>query len=247
MIHTESSAEKEITFNLALVKQRIRSACIRAGRREEEVQLLLATKTIPAEKIITAIKAGEKLIGENKMQELKQKMPALSGMDVESHFIGHLQTNKIKDVLPYVSCIQSVDRLALAEKLDKRLQAEGRSLKVFIQVNTSFEQSKYGVHPGEALKLIKAVNRLDTLHVQGLMTIGLFAADPEKVRPSFSLLRETRNRAVNEGIITTEAAGLSMGMSGDLETAIEEGATIVRVGTAIFGKRPYPDSYYWNE
>lgn len=235
-----------IADNLQVVHQRIEAACRKVGRKKEDVQLLLATKTVSAEKIRMAIDVGEHLIAENKVQELTQKMPLLSNLSFESHFIGHLQTNKLKEVLKYVSCIQSVDRLELVEKLDRRLQLEGRAIEVFMQVNTSFEQSKFGVHPDKALELLKKMKAYNTLKISGLMTIGLFDADGEKVRPSFSLLRQIRDKAISEGLLSPHAYHLSMGMSGELETAIEEGATIVRVGTAIFGKRPHPDSY-WNE
>jgi pyridoxal phosphate enzyme (YggS family) len=241
---TESSV---IISNLQEIHQRIDIACAKAGRKREDIRLLLATKTVPVEKIRIAIDAGENLIAENKVQELTSKIPLLSGLSFERHFIGHLQTNKIKEVLKYVSCIQSVDRCELAEKLDKRLHFEGRSIEILVQVNTSFEESKFGVHPDAALALLKKMSSYDALRVKGLMTIGLFDADPEKVRRSFALLRQIRDRAMNEGLLPADAFHLSMGMSGDFETAIEEGATIIRIGTAIFGKRPYPDSYYWNE
>lgn len=237
----------DIPANLAHVRQRIQAAASLAGRPADEVQLLLATKTVTAEKIKVAIDAGEMLIGENKVQELKQKDYLLHTLPVQRHFIGHLQTNKIKEVLKYVTCIQSLDRAELAEKLDSRLQYEGRSLDVFVQVNTSFEESKFGAHPDAAIGLLEKVRAYGTMHIKGLMTIGLFDADPEKVRPSFRLLREIRDTALREGLLHPDGAHLSMGMSGDLATAIEEGATIVRVGTSVFGKRQYPDSYYWNE
>lgn len=236
-----------IATNLAHVKQRIKASCLKAGRAENEVRLLLATKTVPAEKIKEAIQAGGTLIGENKVQELKSKYPLLKDLNYEKHFIGHLQTNKIKDVLSYVSCIESVDQLGLAENLDRRLQSEGKKIDIFVQVNTSFEGSKFGAHPNDVDSLLKQIRRLNTLNIKGLMTIGLFDTDPERVRPSFFLLRQVRDRAIENGLLSSAAKELSMGMSGDLETAIEEGATIVRVGAAIFGQRPYPDSYYWNE
>ncbi len=237
----------DLIANLAQVRQRIQAAADQAGRAKEDVQLLLATKTVPAEKIKIAVDAGETLTGENKVQELKQKDYLLGTLPVQRHFIGHLQTNKIKEVLKYVNCIQSLDRAELAEKLDSRLMFEGRSIDVFVQVNTSFEESKFGAHPDKAIRLIEKVRAYGTMRIQGLMTIGLFDADPEKVRPSFRLLREIRDTALHEGLLLPDGAQLSMGMSGDLETAIEEGATIVRVGTSVFGKRQYPDSYYWNE
>jgi len=237
----------DILANLAHVRQRIQAAASLAGRPADDIQLLLATKTVTAEKIKVAIEAGETLIGENKVQELKQKDYLLHTLPVQRHFIGHLQTNKIKEVLKYVTCIQSVDRAELAEKLDSRLQYESRSLDVFVQVNTSFEESKFGAHPDEAISLLEKVRAYGTMRIKGLMTIGLFDADPEKVRPSFRLLREIRDTALREGLLSSDAAHLSMGMSGDLETAIQEGASIVRVGTSVFGKRQHPDSYYWNE
>jgi pyridoxal phosphate enzyme (YggS family) len=243
----EETTDADILSNLSFVKRRIAAATEKAGRAPGSVRLLLATKTVPAEKIRVAVEAGEILTGENKVQELKQKNGLLCSLPVERHFIGHLQTNKIKEVLKYVSCIQSLDRPELAEKLQQRLLLEGRKLDVMIQVNTSFEPGKFGAHPDDALTLIETVRNLDTLQVKGLMTIGLFEADPEKVRPSFRLLREIRDKALERGLLLPGQDALSMGMSGDMETAIEEGATIVRVGTAVFGKRQYPDSYYWNE
>ncbi|MCG2614830.1 YggS family pyridoxal phosphate-dependent enzyme [Terrimonas sp. NA20] len=235
-----------VRANLAAVKNRIAAAALSAGRNVNEIRLLLATKTVSAELIAEAVASRETLIGENKVQELKQKDSLLSPLAVERHFIGHLQSNKIKDILKYVNCIQSVDRPDLIEKLDSRLQFEGRQMDIFIQVNTSFEESKFGISPDHAIDLLRMANRYETLNIKGLMTIGLFDADPEKVRPSFRLLQQISNNAVDLGLLNDHSA-LSMGMSGDLETAIEEGATIVRVGTAIFGKRIHPDSYYWNE
>ena len=165
-----------------------------------------------------------------------------------NHFIGHLQTNKIKDLLKYdVSCIQSLDRLDLAEKLHQRLQFENKTIEVLIQVNTSFEESKFGASPDNAIELVKQIAQLETLKIKGLMTIGLFSAETEKVRKCFQLLKNIQQQIIALKIPNVEMQELSMGMSGDMETAIAEGATIIRVGTAIFGQRIYPDSYYWNE
>lgn len=212
------------------------------------MKLLLATKTVSPERILVALRAGYTLLGENKVQEVKEKFTALEAVPHRMHFIGHLQTNKIKDVLKYgVACVESVDRLDLAEKLQHRLDLEGKELDVLIQVNTSAEESKFGVAPKDAPALVKAVSALPRLHIKGLMTIGLFSADAEQVRPCFQRLREVRGRVLELGLPNVEMRELSMGMSGDLEPAIEEGATIVRVGTAVFGKRIYPDSYYWPE
>lgn len=234
--------------NLQLIRKRIASACAAANRPPESVRLLLATKTVPAARIRLALKAGAFLIGENKVQEVKEKFEALQELPHEHHFIGHLQTNKIKDILKYgVSCVESLDRLDLAEKLHQRLAAAGRTMDVFIQVNTSGEASKFGVAPELALDLTRQVAAYDTLRIKGLMTIGLFHQAAEKVRPCFQKLKAVQQEINAAAIAGVHLKELSMGMSGDLEIAIAEGATIVRVGTAIFGPRMYPDSYYWNE
>ncbi|MCW3465233.1 YggS family pyridoxal phosphate-dependent enzyme [Chitinophaga nivalis] len=236
-----------IEQQLAGIQARIRAACIRAGRAPETVQLLLATKTVPPENIRIAVMAGVPLLGENKVQELKQKATALQDLPIAKHFIGHLQSNKVKEVLKYVTCIQSIDSLSIALALDKQLQATDRTLDIMVQVNTSFESSKFGVPPDQAPDFIRALKDFPQLRITGLMTIGLLDAAPEKARPSFRLLRDLRDQVIREQLLPTDTLHLSMGMSNDLEIAIEEGATIVRVGTAIFGKRQYPDSYYWNE
>ncbi|HMX84439.1 MAG TPA: YggS family pyridoxal phosphate-dependent enzyme [Saprospiraceae bacterium] len=233
-----------ILTNIQLIRQRMIQACTLADRNPAEVKLLLATKTIAPASIITALEAGETLIGENKVQELKEKSTALSHIPHQPHFIGHLQTNKVNDVIRYASCIQSVDRISLAEKLQKRLEYEDRSIDIFLQFNTSFEASKFGADPSTATTFAKGIAQFDRLRIKGLMTIGLFSADPLQVRKCFRLLKNIQHQILNSGIPAHE---LSMGMSNDLETAIEEGATIIRVGTAIFGTRPFPDSYYWNE
>jgi len=234
----------EIIQNIKHIHQRIANACINCGRNPNDVKLLLATKTVSAEKILIALQAGETLVGENKVQELKEKYDALKLVPHQTHFIGHLQTNKIKEVIKYVQCIQSIDRIELAEKLQRRLEFENRTIDVFLQVNTSYEESKFGIAPEKAVGFALQVKNLDRLNIKGLMTIGLFSAETEKVRKCFRLLKALQTEILDKGISANE---LSMGMSGDFEAAIEEGSTIIRVGTAIFGKRPYPDSYYWNE
>lgn len=239
---------EDVLHNLKIIKNRIKEACAKANRNPNEVRLLLATKTVSADKIKIAIAARETLIGENKVQELKEKFEELKDTQHEKHFIGHLQTNKIKDILKYqVKCIESIDRIDLAEKLHQRLLYENKKMEVFIQVNTSAEESKFGAAPENTLALIKQVAQLETIQIKGLMTIGLFSADTEKVRTCFKMLKKLQVEVTAAKIPNVEMKELSMGMSGDLEIAIDEGATIVRVGTAIFGKRIYPDSYYWNE
>lgn len=235
-----------IRQNIIHIREKIRRACTRCGRSPDDVQLLLATKTVPADVIRIAVEAGEHLIGENKVQELRDKDAGLQGLTVERHFIGHLQSNKVKDVLKYASCIQSLDRLSVARELNKRLQAEGRSINVYVQVNTSAEDSKFGIAPTEAVNFIKALRQFETLQLKGLMTIGLLDADPEWRRPSLRQLRLVRNKVMREGIDGIESLGLSMGMSGDMDIAIEEGATLVRIGTSIFGNR-IPGKLVWSE
>ncbi|AYD46286.1 MAG TPA: YggS family pyridoxal phosphate-dependent enzyme [Arachidicoccus soli] len=228
---------ENIIAGIKNTREEINIACEKSGRNRSEVKLLLATKTVSADRIRIAIEAGERLIGENRVQEYSEKFEAIKDLNCERHFIGHLQTNKIKEVLKYVSCIQSVDRIELAEKLDSRLQFEGRSINIFVQINTSFEESKFGIPPEEAFALIKKINNLDTLKIKGLMTIGLFSDDEVLVKKSYHLLREIKDKAIAEGLIAKDCSELSMGMSNDLEWAIAEGATMVRVGSAIFGRR----------
>jgi PLP dependent protein len=240
--------KEDILHNLEIINNRIKKACEKAGRKPDEVRLLLATKTVSADRIKTALQNGQTLIAENKVQELKEKYDELKDIPHENHFIGHLQTNKIKDILKHdVVCVQSMDRLDLAEKLHQRLLPEGKTMEVLIQVNTSNEESKFGVHPDHAVALTRKISEFSTLKIKGLMTIGLFSAETEKVRSCFKILRSLQQEIISQNIPNVEMKELSMGMSGDLETAIEEGATIVRVGTAVFGARMYPDSYYWNE
>lgn len=238
--------KEDIIFNLKQVHHRIEKACQDSGRDVSDVQLLLATKTVPADKIQIAVEAGENLIGENKMQELRDKDAELKNLNINRHFIGHLQTNKVKDVLKYVSCIQSLDRLSLAEELHKQLQKEGRNIDVFVQVNTSFEESKFGLPPADVIPFIKEIKKYDTLKIKGLMTIGLLDVEKEKMRPSLRLLCEIRDKIYDVKIENLTDLKLSMGMSQDLELAVAEGSNLVRVGTSIFGNR-FLGKEIWNE
>ena len=230
-----------IRSNLAAVHRRIDDATEAAGREPGEVRLLLATKTQPPEAVRVAIEAGEKLVAENRAQEVRPKFEALEDLDYERHFIGNLQSNKINALLPYVSCIESLDRLSLARKLNRKLEAEGTSIEVLVQVNTSGEESKFGLEPAEVAGFMKEVSGLETLKVRGLMTIGLNTEDPELARASLRRLREVRDEVRQMNLDSIGMAELSMGMSGDLEVAIEEGSTIIRVGSAIFGSRAASD------
>lgn len=219
------------------MRARIHQACHRAGRPPQDVNLILVTKTVPHERIREALLTGECLLGENKAQELREKAPALKDTPARWHFIGQLQSNKLKDVLPWVEMIHSIDRLSLAEKLNQRLTEENRRLPVLLQVNTSYEASKAGVAPEQALELLQRVAELPALQLRGLMTIGALSEDEQTVRDSFRRLAELRDRARQLPLPEPELPELSMGMSGDFEWAIEEGATLVRVGSAIFGAR----------
>ncbi|WP_372698189.1 YggS family pyridoxal phosphate-dependent enzyme [Arthrobacter sp. JSM 101049] len=230
--------------NLAAVQERIAAAAARSPYGQQ-VRLLPVSKTVPEERIRQAIAAGCTELGENKVQEAHRKWQALGDEDVSWSVIGHLQRNKAKLVAEFAAEFQALDSLRLAEALDRRLQAAGRSLDVFVQVNTSAEESKYGLAPEEVAGFLQAVPDYTSLRVRGLMTLAVFSEDTARVRGCFGRLRTLRDRLrqdVPDGVGLDE---LSMGMSGDFETAIEEGATTVRVGQAIFGPRGLPDSHYW--
>lgn len=237
----------QVEKNLQHINERIQKVCETSGRDPKEVKLLLATKTVSADNINRAIKAGETLIGESRAQELEQKYNSIQHKDADVHFIGHLQTNKVNQVLRYSSFIHSVDRMRLANRLHRRLTNLEREINILIQVNTSYEESKFGIAPEEALNFIEQVSKLDTLNIKGLMTIGKLSSKPEEARKYFRLLKSIQQQAIEKDFPGVEMDILSMGMSDDYEIAIEEGSTMVRVGTAIFGERIYPDSYYWNE
>ena len=232
--------------NLAAVHRRIADACSRAGRDPSDVRLLPVSKTVPEERIRLAYAAGCRDLGENKVQEAQRKAEAMVDLaDLRWSVIGHLQTNKAKVVARFASEFQALDSLRVAEALDRRLQAEGRALDVFVQVNTSGESSKFGLPPSEVAGFVRALPGFSTLRVRGLMTLALLSADPARVRPCFVLLRELRDRLRQEAPAGIGMDELWMGMSGDFELAIEEGATVVRVGQAIFGARATPHSHYW--
>lgn len=238
---------ESITNNLKIIRNRMKYACEKANRRPENVRLLLATKTVDSKNINFALQQGETLIGENKVQELKQKCNAVKELSPEIHFIGHLQSNKIKEVIKWASCIESIDSIAIAKKLQQRLIFENKEIDIYIQVNTSFEDSKFGVSPDQTIELVNEIAKLKNIHIKGLMTIGLLSSKSTEIRKCFQLLKQLQAEIKTLSLPNVEMNELSMGMSGDLEIAIEEGATIIRVGTAIFGERIYPDSYYWNE
>lgn len=225
----------EIRSKLAALRERIDAACRAAGRSPDEVRLLLASKTQPPERIREAVEAGATLFGENRVQELARKAPELEDLPIEWHMIGHLQTNKVRQVLDRAQVIQSVDRPSLVQALERELEKRDARVKVYLQVNTSGEESKSGVRPEEAESLARAILRSGRLELEGLMTIATNSPDPEDARRCFRLLREVRDRLFGQGL--GDLRELSMGMSGDLEVAIEEGSTLLRVGSAVFGER----------
>lgn len=222
------------------VRERIATATGAAGRTDA-VRLLLAVKTVDAGRIREALATGEQLIGHNRAQELRAVEPELTDVAHECHFIGHLQSNKVNQVMAWADCVQSVDSLRLAERLDRAAGNRGRDLDVLVQVNTSGEDTKAGVAPVEAVALAEQVAALAHLRLRGFMTIGANNADQDAVRASYDALARIRDRVAGSGTPGTEGATeLSMGMSGDLEVAIAAGATMVRVGSAVFGGRPRP-------
>lgn len=238
------SAE-DIACNLAAVRARIGTACGRAGRDPAEVRLLPVSKTVEEARIRMAHAVGLTEFGENKVQEARERAEAMADLPIAWSVIGHLQTNKAKYVARFAAEFQALDSLKVAEALDRRLQIEGRSLDVFVQINSSGEASKYGLAPEDATAFLRALPAFSALKVRGLMTLAVFSSDAERVRRCFRLMGELRDRLRDDAPDGVVLDGLSMGMSGDYEIAIEEGATVVRVGQAIFGARPLPDSHYW--
>jgi len=223
--------------NFEKIQQRIRAASGRAGRDENSVQLLAVSKTHPPEAIQAAMGCGQIFFGESKAQEAKAKIPLCPGR-ARWHFIGHLQSNKVRDAVELFEMIQSVDSLALAREISKRCEQAAKKMSMLLEVNVAGESSKFGYKPEQLLTELEEFNKLPRIEIQGLMTMPPFSAGPEKSRPHFRRLRELKIQC--EEILGVPLPHLSMGMSGDFEIAIEEGATIVRVGTALFGERKKP-------
>ncbi len=222
--------------NLKRLEERIESAAINSGRKREDITLVAVTKNVEPEKVNLAIDAGIKIIGENRIQEAEEKFKFIT-KDVEKHLVGHLQTNKVKKALELFDLIQSVDSLHLAQEISKRAKEKEKSAEVLIEVNTSDEPSKYGVKPEEVSGVVEEVSNLENIKIKGLMTVGLFTDELDKVRPCFVKLRNIFESLKNLRKENVEMKYLSMGMSSDFEMAIEEGANMIRVGTAIFGPR----------
>ena len=241
----QTREESSIREQCDEVRRRIAGACARVGRAPHEVRLLPVTKTVAAERLRQAYAAGLTEFGENKIQEACAKAEVLADLPVAWSLIGHLQTNKVKYVARFAREFQALDSLRLAAALDRRLQSEGRGLDVLVQVNTSGEASKFGLAPEAVSDFLRELPVYSALRVRGLMTLAIFDTDADRVRECFRVLRALRDRLRDSVPPTVVLDELSMGMSGDFEIAIEEGATTVRVGQAIFGARPLPDSHYW--
>ncbi len=225
-----------IALNLKNINARIADACRRAGRDPQAVRLVAVSKTKPATDIEAAAAAGQRLFGESYVQEFVAKVEEVR-RDVEWHFIGALQSNKVKYLRGKVALVHSVDRLSLAEEISRQWQKLGRPADILLQVNLGGEETKSGADAADLLKLARQVTALPGLQVRGLMTLPPWAEDPEAVRPHFRRLRQLAEELAVLGLPNLEMRELSMGMSHDFEVAIEEGATLVRVGTAIFGER----------
>lgn len=244
--YPRAASAAELAANLAEVRARIAAAAERVGRDPAEVRLLPVSKTVDDERIGWAYEAGVRLVGENKAQEARRKTELFASLPgLEWAMIGHLQTNKARDVVGSAVEFHALDSTRVAQHLDRRLQAAGASLDVFVQVNTSGEVSKYGVAPEDVFDFVRSLASFDTLRVRGLMTLAVHSVEEAAVRACFVGLRELRDRVRPLVADPDLFAELSMGMSGDYEWAVEEGATTVRVGQAIFGARATPDSAYW--
>lgn len=227
-----------IKENLEEVEARIKRACERSGRERSEVTLISVSKTKPAEMLQEAYDAGSRDFGENKPQEIREKYPQLP-TDIRWHMIGHLQRNKIKYIIDKVCMIHSVDSIRLAEAIDEEAKKHGIVMPVLIEVNVAEEESKFGVHLDEVESLIRQISELSNIQVQGLMTIAPFTENAEDNRIYFRKLRNLYVDIKDKNIDNVNMCNLSMGMTGDYEVAVEEGATMVRVGTGIFGARSY--------
>jgi hypothetical protein len=207
------------------------------GREREEVTLVGVTKTFPAEMVREAVRAGVRDIGENYVQEALRKREEVTGPDVRWHFIGHLQSNKVKSVAEWVHLVHALESRSLAKELDARAAQAGRTIDALVEVNTTGESSKFGLPPDRVAEFVRSLEEFSHIRIAGLMTIGPFLPDPEGSRPMFRMLRTLRDRLAQRPQPNLDLRHLSMGMTGDFEVAIEEGATLIRIGTAIFGTR----------
>ncbi|MCI0748107.1 MAG: YggS family pyridoxal phosphate-dependent enzyme [Verrucomicrobia subdivision 3 bacterium] len=225
----------EIAQSLAFIRGRIAAAAARAGRSADSVSIVAVTKGQPPEAIRAAVEAGHTVFGENRVQEAKAKIPLCPG-HLHWHMIGHLQSNKARDAVHFFDMVESIDSLSLAVEVNKFADKAAKTLPILLEVNVAGESSKFGYNPNTLLAQLLEINALPKLEIHGLMTVAPWSAEPEKVRPVFRKLREIKEQC--EQKLGAPLPYLSMGMSGDFEVAVEEGATIVRIGTALFGPRP---------
>lgn len=227
----------DLAANLEAIERRLVAACERAGRDRNSVTLLAVTKAQPPEAVQAGADLGLTLFGENKVQEAKAKIPLCPGR-LHWHFIGHLQSNKCRDAVSLFEMIHSVDSLALAQEINKRAEQAAKTMPVLLEVNAVGEASKFGYRPEQLLVELATINQLPRIEIHGLMTIPPWSPEAEKARPVFRRMRELKERC--EQILGVPLPYLSMGMSSDFEVAIEEGATMIRIGTALFGPRQKP-------
>jgi pyridoxal phosphate enzyme (YggS family) len=227
----------ELKQRLEQVRERIRKVCESCNRDADSVRLVVVSKTIPAGTVKEAIESGVRILGENYVQEAREKFDALIQYPVSWHFIGHLQSNKTKYAVRLFDLIHSVDSLKLARELDKQAKKVDKIQQILVQVNISEEDTKSGITADEAPRLISEISELENLSIRGLMTMPPYFYQPEKVKPFFAALRKLRDQVKERSLTNVSMEELSMGMTGDFEVAIEEGATLVRIGTAIFGER----------
>ena len=227
---------RSIEENIKDVWSRIEKTGEKADKGKEDIKLVVVTKTVEPARIKEAINCGIQIIGENRVQEAESKFGQITEK-VERHLVGHLQTNKAKKAVELFDFIQSVDSLRIAEEISRRASQRGEVMSVLVEVNTSGEETKFGIEPDQVLPLLQSISPLEGIKIKGLMTIGLFSDDPEDTRPCFKKLKAIFDQLKEESIPNVEMTYLSMGMTSDFEVAIEEGSNMVRVGTAIFGPR----------
>jgi pyridoxal phosphate enzyme (YggS family) len=226
-----------VAEKLIEVRNRIVAVCGRSGRKPQDVLLVAVSKTFGWENVREAMSAGQQDFGENYVQELTEKRRALDDPNVRWHYIGHLQSNKAKDIVEFIHLIHSVDNEHVAKELERRAEKTGKTIDILLEVRTTEEATKFGVLPAKTVDLAKSIAGLKRVRIRGLMTMGPFSEDPNDSRPFFRQLADLKRSIEAEGIDNVTMRHLSMGMTHDFEVAIEEGATIVRIGTAIFGKR----------
>lgn len=226
-----------IDANVNTIRRRIAGACARAGRTPDDVTLVAVSKTFPASTVRDAVRAGITDVGENYVQELLAKREQLAPEQIRWHFIGHLQSNKVRYIAPWITLIHAVDSLSIAREIDRRAAQAGRVIELLVEINTTGEETKFGIPPDTAVSFLRSLEPFAHVRVAGLMTIGPFLPDPEGSRPMFRTLYHLREELRALGLANATMRHLSMGMTGDFEVAIEEGATLIRIGTAIFGSR----------